>query len=59
MDGPLYLDVIRALPEEMASILRASVKFAEPSNIAIKQHFASGKTVEGVEVKRHYHLRIA
>jgi hypothetical protein len=59
VDGPLYLDVIRALPDEMASSLRASVKFAEPSNTAIKQHFASGKAVEGVEVKRHYHLRIA
>jgi hypothetical protein len=43
----------------MASSLQASVKFAEPSNTAIKQHFANGKTVEGVEVKRHYHLRIA
>jgi hypothetical protein len=59
VDGPLYLDLIRALPDEMASSLRASVKFAEPSNTAIKQQFASGKTVEGVEVKRHYHLRIA
>jgi hypothetical protein len=59
VDGPLYLEVIRALPDEMASSLRASVKFAEPSNIAIKQHFASGKTVEGVEVKRLYHLRVA
>ena len=59
MDGPLYLDVIRALPDEMASSLRASVKFAEPSNTAIRQHFASGKTVEGVEVKRLYHLRVA
>jgi Siphovirus Gp157 len=59
VDGPLYLEVIRALPDEMAYSLRASVKFAEPSNIAIKQHFASGKTVEGVEVKRLYHLRVA
>jgi Siphovirus Gp157 len=58
VDGPLYLDVIRALPDEMASSLRASVKLAEPSNIAIKQHLVSGKTVEGVEVKRLYHLRI-
>jgi len=55
----LKVDVIRALPDEMASSLRASVKFSEPSNAAIKQHFASGKTVEGVEVKRHHHLRIA
>jgi hypothetical protein len=59
VNGPLYLDVIRALPDEMASSLRASVKFAEPSNTAIKQHFASGKVIEGVEVKRLYHLRIA
>ena len=59
VDGPLYLEVIRALPDEMASSLRASVKFAEPSDTAIKQHFASGKTVEGVEVKRLYHLRVA
>jgi hypothetical protein len=58
MDGAFYLDVIRALPDEMASSLRASVKFTEPSNTAIKQHFASGKMIEGVEVKRLYHLRI-
>jgi hypothetical protein len=59
MDGAFYLDVIRALPDEMASSLRASVKFTEPSNTAIKQHFASGKMIEGVEVKRLYHLRAA
>jgi Siphovirus Gp157 len=59
VDGPLYLDVIRALPDEMASSLRASVKFTDPSNTAIKQYFASGKAIEGVEVKRLYHLRIA
>ncbi|MDX6458587.1 MAG: hypothetical protein QOE55_2284 [Acidobacteriaceae bacterium] len=58
MDGGFYLDVIRALPGEMAAGLRASVKFTEPSNTAIKQRFASGKTVEGVEVKRLYHLRV-
>jgi hypothetical protein len=58
VDVPLYLDVVRALPDEMASSLRASVKFAKPSNTAIKQHFAGSKVIEGVEVKRHYHLRI-
>jgi hypothetical protein len=58
MDGGFYLDVIRALPSEMTAGLRASVKFTEPSNTAIKQRFASGKTVEGVEVKRLYHLRV-
>jgi hypothetical protein len=59
VDGSLYLDVLRALPEEVASSLRASVKFAEPSNTAIKQRFASGKMIEGVEVKRLHHLRVA
>jgi hypothetical protein len=33
------------------------VKFTDPSSTAIKQHFANGKMVEGVEVKRLYHLR--
>ncbi|HTF68148.1 MAG TPA: siphovirus Gp157 family protein [Edaphobacter sp.] len=59
VDGPLYLEVIGALPEGMASGLQAAVKATEPSNAAIKQHFASGKMIEGVEVRRHYHLRIA
>ena len=59
MEGAFYLNIVRALPDEMAAGLRASVKFTEPSNTAIKQHFASGKTVEGVEVKRLYHLRMA
>jgi hypothetical protein len=59
MDGTFYLNVVRALPDEMAAGLRASVKFTEPSNTAIKQHFASGKVIEGVEVKRLYHLRMA
>jgi hypothetical protein len=59
MDGAFYLEVVRALPDKMASSLRASVKFAEPSNAAIKQYSASGKVIEGVEVKRLYHLRVA
>jgi len=59
MDGAFYVNIIRTLPDEMAAGLRASVKFTEPSNTAIKQHFASGKMIEGVEVKRLYHLRMA
>jgi Siphovirus Gp157 len=58
VDGPLWLEVIRALPEGMASGLQAAVKATEPSNTAIKQHFAGGKMIEGVEVKRLYHLRL-
>jgi Siphovirus Gp157 len=59
VDGPLWLEVIRLLSEEMASGLQAAVNATKPSNTAIKLHFASGKTIEGVEVKRLYHLRIA
>jgi hypothetical protein len=59
VDGPLWLEVIRALSDEMASGLLAAVNATEPSNTAIKLHFASGKTIEGVEVKRLYHLRVA
>jgi hypothetical protein len=58
VDGPLWLKVIRALPEGMASGLQAAVNATEPSKTAIKLHFASGKMVEGVDVKRLYHLRI-
>jgi hypothetical protein len=34
------------------------VKSTEPSNTVIKQQVANGKTVEGVEIKRLYHLRV-
>jgi Siphovirus Gp157 len=59
VDGPLWLEVIRALSDEMASGLQAAVNATEPSNTAIKLHYADGKTIEGVEVKRAYHLRMA
>jgi hypothetical protein len=56
--GPLWLDVIGALPKTLAEQLAASVKSSEPSNSAIKQHIANGGVVEGASVKRGYHLRI-
>jgi hypothetical protein len=59
VDGPLYLDLVRALPDEMASGLQAALNATEPSNTGIKLRFSSGKMVEGVEVKRFYHLRMA
>jgi hypothetical protein len=58
MDGCFYLELVRQLPDEMAERLDASVKSTEPSNTAIKQQVANGKTVEGVEIKRMYHLRV-
>ena len=58
IDGPLWLDVIDALPKTLAEPLAASVKSGEPLNSAIKQHIANGGVVEGASVKRGYHLRI-
>jgi hypothetical protein len=58
IDGPLWLEVIDALPMTLAEPLAASVKSSEPSNGAIKQHIANGGVVEGASVKRVYHLRI-
>jgi len=58
IDGPLWLQVIDALPKALAEPLAASVRSSEPSNSAIKQHIANGGVVEGASVKRGYHLRI-
>jgi hypothetical protein len=58
IDGPLWLDVIGALPKTLAEPLAASVKSSEPSNSAIKLHFANGGVVEGASIKRGYHLTI-
>lgn len=58
MDGCLYLELLGQLPDEVAERLNASVKLTEPSNTAIKQQVANGRTIEGVEIKRLYHLRV-
>lgn len=58
VDGPLWLEVIDALPKALAEPLAASIKSSEPSNSAIKEHIANGGVVEGASVKRGYHLRI-
>jgi hypothetical protein len=57
--GDIWVKVFLALPEELAAALQASVSSAEPMNQAIKQCFASGRTIDGVVVKRLYHLRTA
>jgi hypothetical protein len=55
--GDIWMKVFLALPEELAAALQAAVSGAEPMNQAIKQCFASGRTIDGVVVRRLYHLR--
>jgi hypothetical protein len=57
--GDIWMKAFLALPEELAASLQAAVSGAEPMNQAIKQYFASGRTIDGVVVKRLYHLRTA
>jgi hypothetical protein len=57
--GDIWMKVFLALPEELAAALQAAISSAEPMNQAIKQCFASGRTIDGVVVKRLYHLRTA
>jgi hypothetical protein len=57
--GDLWMKVFLALPEELAAALQAAVSNAEPMNQVIKQYFASGRTIDGVVVRRLYHLRTA
>jgi hypothetical protein len=57
--GDIWMKVFLALPEELAAALQAAISGAEPMNQAIKQCFASGRNIDGVVVKRLYHLRTA
>ena len=59
VDGDLWMDLLDALPKEMADRMMASVKSSEPSNSAIKALVANGGQLDGAEVKRRFHLRIA
>lgn len=58
VEGPLWLEVIDALPQTLAEPLGACVRSNEPSNSAIKAHIASGGVVDGATIRRGYHLRI-
>ena len=58
VDGDLWVKLFPVLPEDLAAALEAAVKNSEPLHTAIKQYFAEGKTIEGVEVKRLFHLRV-
>jgi hypothetical protein len=55
--GDIWMKVFLALPEQLAAALQASVSGAEPMNQAIKQYLASGRAIDGIVVKRLYHLR--
>jgi hypothetical protein len=55
--GDIWMKVFLALPEELGADLQAAVSGTEPMNHAIKQCFASGRTIDGIVVKRLYHLR--
>ena len=59
VDGDLWVRLFPVLPEDLAAALEAAVKSSEPLHTAIKQYFAEGKTIEGVQVKRLFHLRVA
>jgi hypothetical protein len=59
VSGDIWMKVFLALPDELAAALQAAVGGAEPMNQAIKQYFASGRTIDGVVVRRLCHLRTA
>jgi hypothetical protein len=59
VDGSVWMKLFLALPDDVAAALQASVRDTEPQNSAIKQYFADGKTIDGVEVKRLSHLRVS
>jgi hypothetical protein len=59
VDGDVWVKLFPVLPEDLAASLLAAVKNAEPLHTAIKQYFAEGKSIEGVQIKRLFHLRVS
>ena len=59
VEGELWVRLFRALPKDLAVALERAVKSSEPLHTAIRQYFAEGNTIEGVEIKRRFHLRIS
>ena len=57
--GELWMKLLPVLPKDLATALESAVKSSEPLLTAIKQYFAEGKSIEGVQVKRVFHLRIS
>ena len=58
VDGDLWMKLLPSLHDDLAAALQAAVKNSEPLHAAIKQYFAEGKSIEGVQVKRLFHLRV-
>ncbi|RSL18610.1 viral Gp157 protein [Edaphobacter aggregans] len=58
-DGGTWERIVAALPDELKSILNASVQDIIPMNDAIKQAFAQGDAVDGATVTRGHHVRVA
>jgi len=58
VDGELWVRLFRALPKDLAAAVAAAVKSSEPLHAAIRQYFAEGNTIDGVQIKRRFHLRI-
>jgi Gp157 protein len=57
-DGGAWERIVAALPDELKSILAASIQNVVPMNDAIKQAFALEGAVEGVTVIRGHHVRV-
>jgi hypothetical protein len=58
--GDIWMKIVLALPEELAAALEAAVSGAEPMNEPGDQTMLrDGRTIDGVVVKRLYHLRTA
>jgi Siphovirus Gp157 len=58
-DGGTWELILGALPNDLKSILNASVQDIVPMNDAIKQAFALEGAVEGATVIRGHHVRVA
>ena len=59
VEGLLLRRLKEVLPDDLSLDLDHAVKSSQPSNSAIRRHVANGGRVEGAEVKRLCHLRIA
>jgi len=51
-------ETFRALPKDLAVALERAVKSSVPLHTAIRQYFAEGNTIEDVQIRRRFHLRI-
>ena len=59
IDGVVWETVLSVLPEELASALESSIQEKRPNTDAIKLAAMCNEHVEGMEVRRGSHLRVA